>query len=565
MEGRQMTPALDARSTRFTQRLIQTTTLWHVVAALAGLAAVVLIAVGVIVLNLPAWLRITAGVLLLVFTGASAAAAWFLRLRKRVGRTFSLVTNYLGFIVSLLALFQFLGIFTGVDALADSFGRGLWALAGVFLGYLISASGDRFHASIDTEILLKKIGKYVALASFVVFLFLVGLVDGLLYLARQLAQPAAVAALLLTLVFGFMVWALWREDSGIALNRSNAHTETLEGYLFLSPNLLGFLVFFAFPLLFSFFVSLTDWDAFGNQNFIGLRNYANIFTLNLQPLAYAGQLMTEVMDGSIFSELLRFNFFGKEFLLGAKDALFWISLRNTLLFVILTVPLSAIPALLLANILNSKIPGMKVFRAIYFVPSIAATVGIALIWQWLYNASIGYINYFITLAVTFFNGTFGAALVDPQIRWLSEARTSMLAIVIMSAWQTLGFNTVLFLAGLQNIPKEIYEAATVDGAGSWARFWNMTLPLLAPTTFFVITTTTIQAMQVFEQVFIMTNPPGAPANSTLTIVLYLYQNGFQRFRQGYAAAIAWVLFTVIFLVTLLQFRNQRRTGGGYDM
>jgi multiple sugar transport system permease protein len=128
----------------------------------------------------------------------------------------------------------------------------------------------------------------------------------------------------------------------------------------------------------------------------------------------------------------------------------------------------------------------------------------------------------------------------------------------------MGFNTVLFMAGLQNIPRELYEAATVDGAGRWAKFWKITLPLLAPTTFFVITTTTIQALQVFEQVFIMTNPPGSPGTSTLTIVLYLYQNGFQRFQQGYGAAIAWVLFIVIFAVTLLQFRSQRRTGA-YDV
>jgi ABC-type sugar transport system permease subunit len=270
------------------------------------------------------------------------------------------------------------------------------------------------------------------------------------------------------------------------------------------------------------------------------------------------------MDGSIFSELLRFNMLGKSYVLGAADARFWIALRNTLVFGIVTVPLSAIPALFLANILNSKIPGMKIFRAIYFLPSIAAVVGISLIWQWLYNASVGYINYFITIGLDFINTIFATSYPQAQIRWLSESRTALLAIIIVSAWQTMGFNTVLFLAGLQNVPKELYEAATVDGAGRWARFWKITLPLLAPTTFFVITTTTIQAFQVFEQVFIMTNPPGSPGTSTLTIVLYLYQNGFQRFQQGYAAAIAWVLFIVIFSVTLLQFRSQRKTGA-YDV
>ena len=140
----------------------------------------------------------------------------------------------------------------------------------------------------------------------------------------------------------------------------------------------------------------------------------------------------------------------------------------------------------------------------------------------------------------------------------------MLSVIILAAWQTIGFNTVLFLAGLQQIPGELYEAATVDGAGSWRKFWSLTLPLLAPTTFFVVTTTVIRAMQVFEEVFILipSNPAG-PNNSTLTIVLYLYQKGFQRFEQGYASAIAWVLFLLIFGATLFQFQRQRRAGSAY--
>jgi len=172
---------------------------------------------------------------------------------------------------------------------------------------------------------------------------------------------------------------------------------------------------------------------------------------------------------------------------------------------------------------------------------------------------VGYINYGITTSVNLINTVFNAGLADPNIHWLSDQRTALFSIIFMSAWQTMGFNTVLFLAGLQNIPKELYEAATVDGAGRWHRFWDLTLPLLAPTTFFVITTTTIQALQVFEQVFVMTNPIGGPNNSTMTLVLYLYQSGFQSFRQGYASAIAWVLFILIFGVTLLQFQRQRHT------
>nr|MBC8507998.1 sugar ABC transporter permease [Chloroflexota bacterium] len=207
---------------------------------------------------------------------------------------------------------------------------------------------------------------------------------------------------------------------------------------------------------------------------------------------------------------------------------------------------------------NSKLPGMKLFRAIYFVPSVAAVVGVAMIWRWLYNSTVGYFNFFITSAVEFVNSIAGSPiLTDPQIGWTSDTKVALLAVAIMAAWQWTGFNTVLFLAGLQNIPSVLYEAATVDGANSWQQFWQVTLPSLAPTTFFVLTTTTINAMQIFDQVFVFTRPPGGPGTSTTTIVLYLYRQGFQNFRQGYASALAWVLFILIFGLTLFQYMRQR--------
>ncbi|MFQ3663335.1 MAG: sugar ABC transporter permease, partial [Chloroflexaceae bacterium] len=145
--------------------------------------------------------------------------------------------------------------------------------------------------------------------------------------------------------------------------------------------------------------------------------------------------------------------------------------------------------------------------------------------------------------------------------WLASQQTALASIIIMAAWQLLGFNTILFLAGLQGIPNDVYEAATIDGAGTWQRFRSITLPLLGPTTFFVVTTTLITTLQVFSEPFVMTPPPGGgPNNATLTSVLYLYQRGFNRFEQGYAAAVAWVLFLFIFAVTIVQFRMQRRYG-----
>ncbi|PKN99666.1 MAG: hypothetical protein CVU42_06665 [Chloroflexi bacterium HGW-Chloroflexi-4] len=552
------------KSINQTQLIIKVTTAWHFLLSISGIFLIAYIIFPHGLKNIPVWLSYISAILIGLLSIGSFYSAFKLIKLQRQGRTASLVVNYIGLVVTALLFFQNLGIFLGVDALAKTFGSSIGWLSGVLLGYLVYTIGDRYHYRIQIEEMFHKIGKYIALIFFAIFLIKSGLFPALIYLAKQMILPSNFVILFVVIVFGLAIWSMWREPTALYLNRTNAQTEALEGYLFLSPNLIGFLIFFAFPLVFSFFISLTDWDAFGNSNFIGLANYFELFKLNLKQLANSTQDFFQVMDGSIFSELLRFNMFGKSYVLGAADARFWIALRNTLVFGIVTVPLSAIPALFLANILNSKIPGMKIFRAIYFLPSIAAVVGISLIWQWLYNATIGYINYFITVGLDFINSVFSTGYPQAQIRWLSESRTALLAIIIVSAWQTMGFNTVLFLAGLQNVPKELYEAATVDGAGRWAKFWKITLPLLAPTTFFVITTTTIQAFQVFEQVFIMTNPPGSPGTSTLTIVLYLYQNGFQRFQQGYAAAIAWVLFIVIFSVTLLQFRSQRKTGA-YDV
>ncbi len=544
--------------------LIRITAGWHILLAAATLVLGVGAALNSILPALEGVLKFVLIVVCLLTAAASTWAVFELWVFHRRGRTISLVVNYLGFVLFFVMSLHFLQVFIDIDRLGDTFGRGVIALAGVVIGYLVSAFGDRFEGQPELSLRYSKIGKWIALISFFIFLLLVGIIPALTTLIARMANPLIFSFVLLTAIFGFFIWSIWREPSALALNANNAHKETLDGFLFLSPNLLGFLLFFAGPLLFSLYVSFTDWDAFGNKNWVGLQNYAKIFNLNVQPMDSPDLVVTEVLDTTIYDELTRVKLFGRNYMIGTQDKLFWISLRNTLLFGLLAVPLSVIPALLLSNVLNSKIPGMKFFRAVYFLPSIAATVGVSLIWQWLYNAAVGNINYFITVAVNFFNTTFGMALVDPQIRWLSDTKTALLAIVIMAAWQTMGYNTVLFLAGLQNIPKELYEAAVVDGAGTFRKFWNITVPLLAPTTFFVITTSIIQALQMFEQVFVMTNPPGGPNNSTLTVVLYLYQNGFQRFKQGYASATAWVLFLVIFGVTLIQFQRQRNSEA-YDM
>lgn len=531
-------------------------TIWHVIVTAAGLAGAFAIWQST-ASEMPQWLRLVTSVILTLTALGSGLAALWIAQRNHRGRVASLIINYLGFVACVVGALHVLGVFIGINALANTFGRGIPYLGVIFIGYLVSAFGDRYENQPAQQRLFQHIGRMIMLVGLVLFLFFVDTLSGLLAILQCFDHLTPFALTLGAVLFGVMLWAMWRRPVAEAMGANNAHAEILDGYLFLSPNLLGFLIFFAGPLLFSLYISFTDSDAVRSPTWIGLQNYAKVLNLSVAQLATPGQPFSEVMNVKVYDELARFGLFGRNIVIGAEDKLFWIALRNTLLFVILAVPLSVIPALFLANLLNSKLPGMKFYRAIYFIPSIAAVVGIALIWQLLFNATIGYINYTITLIIKFINQIFGAAIADPQIRWLSDSKTALLSLVIIVVWQTMGFNTVLFTAGLQNIPKDLYEAATVDGAGRWVTFWKITLPMLAPTTFFVVTTTTIQAMQVFDHVFILINPPAGPNNSTLTLVLYLYQKGFQRFEQGYASAIAWVLFIIIFGVTVIQFQRQR--------
>ncbi len=532
-------------------------TIWHIIFTIGGLAGTVMIWQSAS--DIADWIKILVSVFLVTGAVFSAIAVFSIRQRKHRGRTISLVINYLGLLATFFGGLHTVGFFTGIDSLGETFSKGLPYMGLAFIGYLIGTIGDRYQDDHPgTAIKFKKTAQFVSAIGGILFLFAVGIVPGMLSFISKLSSPTAIALFLGAIVFGVMVWLMWCEPTRVAMKTTSKDQLMLEGYLFLSPNFIGFLFFFAGPLLFSLYSSFTDSDAFGNANWIGLANYQEIFNITIEPLEYADQLAKEVINIEVYDELSRFSLFGNDYVVGAEDQLFWISLGNTIKFVLLAVPMSVIPALLLASVLNSKLPGMKLFRAIYFVPSVAAVVGVAMIWRWLYNSTVGYLNYFITGFVEFVNSFAGSPLLtDPQIGWTSDTQVALIAVAIMAAWQWMGFNTVLFLAGLQNIPGVLYEAATVDGANTWQKFWNVTLPMLAPTTFFVLTTTTINAMQIFDQVFVFTRPPGGPGTSTTTIVLYLYRQGFQNFRQGYASALAWVLFLLIFGLTLVQYMRQR--------
>ncbi|MCQ3939126.1 MAG: hypothetical protein DPW18_19085 [Chloroflexi bacterium] len=541
-----------------TALLLRIHTIWRTLFAVLAAGAIVRLWAGMP--ETPLWQKILLTILAAAAAGLSAYGSFQISKRNHAGRMASLFLDYLAFVACFAAALNAGEFFIGIDALGERFGKGIPYLGITVLGYFLGMLEDYFpQKKVNSENSLKTVSRWVMMGGFVLFLWRVDALNGIFHFLGKLAQPTGLTAVAGLVVFGLSLWSMSRPHVAHALNVKTGHEQIINGWLFLSPNLLGFLIFFAGPLVLSFYFSFTDSDAFNPPNWVGFENYAKLLNIRFALLETPTQLAREVVDIKVYDEVGRFTIGDTGILFAAADKFFWLALRNTLTYVLFAVPLSVIPALVLSNVLNSKLPGMKFFRAVYFIPSIAAIVGISLVWQWLYNATIGYINYFITVGVELWNNLFNTALVDPKIQWVSDERTALMSVILIAAWQTMGFNTVLFLAGLQNIPGELYEAATVDGAGAWDKFWGITLPMLAPTTFYVVSTTTIQAMQVFEQVFILMNPAEGPNNSTITLVLYLYRSGFQNFKQGYASAIAWILFIVIFGLTLIQFQRQRRS------
>jgi multiple sugar transport system permease protein len=286
--------------------------------------------------------------------------------------------------------------------------------------------------------------------------------------------------------------------------RAQRRREMIEAYLYLLPTFVGLILFSLGAIVVSVGISFTDWNILQPPHWVGLSNYVRLFSTPLN----------------------------------------WQVFGNTLYYMGVIVPVGTALALGLALALNWGLRGIVLLRSLYFLPVISSTVAVSLVWGWLYNQQFGLINYLLSLV-----GITGPA-------WLADTRTAMPAVIIMSIWKGLGYNMVIFLAGLQGIPQELYEAAAIDGAGAWARFRYVTLPLVSPTTFFVVVLSTIAAFQVFDQTYVMTG--GGPAYSTTTLALFIYQNAFQWFHMGYAAALSYVLFAAVAVVTLVQFRVQGR-------
>lgn len=274
--------------------------------------------------------------------------------------------------------------------------------------------------------------------------------------------------------------------------------------LFLGPSLLGFLIFIGAPILYSLYISFTDWNLLTAAHFIGLKNYIELF----------------------------------------QDSNFWAALRNTLMFIVGYLPSVMIFGLIIALLLNSKIRFKTLFRGIYFLPVVTSWVAVSLVWKWLLNGQYGLVNYFLSLV-----GIHGPS-------WLTDPKTAMIAVIITSVWKDIGFIMVLYLGGLQNISPSLYEAAEIDGANGWHSFWNVTFPGLRATTFFVLMISLINSFQVFDQVNIMTG--GGPGNATNVMVQNIYNSAFNFFEMGKASAMSWILFLIIFGVSLVQMRGERR-------
>ncbi|MNH78199.1 Lactose transport system permease protein LacF [compost metagenome] len=284
--------------------------------------------------------------------------------------------------------------------------------------------------------------------------------------------------------------------------------ERIYGYLFILPPVLGLLIFTLFPVIYSFYGSLTDWDGLGQMSFVGLSNFKDLFS----------------------------------------DDLFYKAAFNTI-YLMIGIPIGLFLALLLALGLNRRIPGTTAFRVIYYVPVISSLAAISILWNWAYNGDYGLVNQFLELL----------GIKGPN--WLANKYTVKPAIIIMTVWKGLGYTMLLYLAALQSIPRTYYEAAELDGATGFKSFRHITWPMVKPVTFFIVVTSIIGGSQIFTEINIMTSTGGTEYSSA-SVVFYIWQKAFGNLQMGYASAMAVVLGLFIFVITLIQFKMNEKSS--YD-
>lgn len=287
-----------------------------------------------------------------------------------------------------------------------------------------------------------------------------------------------------------------KRHRGFSLQRKEAVT----GWLFVTPVMLGFLVFTAFSMVYSLYISFTDWNILSDPHFVGLQNYKNLFT---------------------------------------RDIFFWDYLWNTFYYVLVLVPFVLVISLLFAILLNKQVKGLTaIYRASLFLPCIISTVAVALVWKWLLNSQSGIINGLLRMV----------GVANPP-KWLLDKRWAKLSICIMRIWQMSGYYMVMFLTGLQTISPTLYEAACIDGANKRQQLLYITIPMLSPTTFAIVILLVLEAFNIFEAVMIMTSG----GLNTSSLMYYVYTLAFTNYRMGYASALAWILFLIILVFTILRF------------
>lgn len=293
--------------------------------------------------------------------------------------------------------------------------------------------------------------------------------------------------------------------------------EAISAFIFLSPFLVWMVFLMGGPILAAFFLSFCKWDILTPIQFVGFDNYKEMF----------------------------FN-----------DPRFWKALFNTAYFTFLSVPIGMVLSIVVALLMNQKVKGIGAFRTLFYLPSVVgAGVAIAVLWKWIFNADSGLLNYMIHV-VSSLGGLLTGIPISDCPKWMASEVWSKPALVIMSLWGV-GGGMIIYLAGLQGIPSTLYEAAEIDGASRWQQFWTVTLPGLSPVIFFQLIISIVNSFQIFTQVDVMTDGLGGPADSTLVMVLYIYQKAFKYYQMGYASALAWVLFVVILLATWLQFKYSK--------
>ncbi|MBA7471934.1 Melibiose/raffinose/stachyose import permease protein MelD [subsurface metagenome] len=279
--------------------------------------------------------------------------------------------------------------------------------------------------------------------------------------------------------------------------------QTLAPLLFLSPNIIIFGLFIVVPAILGLRMSLYQWSIFGEPVFIGLKNFTELFS----------------------------------------DSMFWLTLKNTLIYVFLTVPLLLVVSLLLGLLTAHRLPGIGIFRALYYVPAMLSLIIVGISWRWILGEEMGILNYLLKVAG------------GMPVHWLTTDTMAKLSLVMVTVWATAGFYMVMFIAGLQAIPDDLYAAASIDGASKWQTFFRITLPLLRTTVLVVLVLSTINAFKAFELIFVMTG--GGPGYATKFLVQNIYLVAFEQDRMGYAAANSIILLAIIGLLTMIQFRMTR--------